>query len=416
MTETPRVILLTIPSACYDRGLLEGVTTYAQIHGPWIFYLAGDHPDLPIPASDSLSGGSFESKRLPPSKFNRLMPDFDRLDATGIIGRIQGPEIAERLIATGLPIVGGIALSQAEITRLQLRSKVSEIVADANAIGAMVAEHFLERGFWNYAYCGYIGRDWSGNRLVGYSTRLAEAGFAPLAYQPAKTEHGLSWKEEMPHVADWLKSLPRPVAVMTCNDKRGRQILEACFLCGLRVPEDVAVVGVDNDHLFGNLSNPPLSSVALNLSKAGYQAADLLDQLTRGKVRKQQQIVIDPLWVVARGSSDIIATDDKPLAAALRFIREHAKEPIKVTDVAQEAGISRRGLELRFQNLLRKSIHDEIMRVRLEHAKQLLVETNLSVERIAQLTSFCSLSHLGCAFRLEIGMTPAQYRKSKCIS
>jgi LacI family transcriptional regulator len=235
-------------------------------------------------------------------------------------------------------------------------------------------------------------------------------------YHPGKYRGSLAWKQELPLVMSWLKSLPRPVAVMACNDKRGRQILEACLLCGLKVPEEVAVVGVDNDLLFGNLSNPPLSSVALNLGKAGFEAAALLDKLMRGTVRKPGKIVIEPLWVVARRSSDFIATDDPHVVMALRFIRDHAKEAIDVGDVVREAGISRRSLEIRFQTILKRSIRAEIQRVRIGFAKQLLVETNLSVERIALLTGFCSLSHLGSTFRLETGMTPAQYRRGVCIS
>ncbi len=393
MSETPRVVLMVIPSSAYDRGLLEGITSYAQIHGPWVFLLSGDHPDLPIPASDSLSGDLSEEEHRSSGKVAAATPSFERLNATGLIGRISNPLTAKRLLSAGLPAVASFALANADIERLLLRSKASEIVADAARTGQFAAEHFLDRGFWNYAFCGYEGRAWVERRLEGFAERR------------------LVWKQEVPRVVAWLKSLPRPVAVMACNDKRGRQVIEACLLAGLKVPEEVAVVGVDNDHLFGNLSNPPLSSVALNLSKAGYQAAELLDQLMRGAVRKPRQIVIEPLWVVPRRSSDVIAVDDPHLAIALHFIREHAKETIGVDDVVEQAGISRRGLEIRFHNVLRRSIRGEIQRVRLAQVRQLLTETNLSVDRIAQLTSFCSVSHLGGVFRHEFGATPAQFRR-----
>jgi LacI family transcriptional regulator len=411
MSEMPRVILMMIPSSYYDRGLLEGITSYAQIHGPWIFFLSGDHPDLPIPASDSLTGELAGHEYQTSGKSAAAIPNFARLNATGIIGRIQSRPTARKLLSAGLPVVGSLALSDADIASLLLRSKVSEILVDAAKTGQLAAEHFLDRGFWNYAFCGYQGRGWVDRRLQGFAERLRTASFAPEVYQPGKVRGLLTWKTEMPLVTSWLKSLPRPVAVMACNDKRGRQVIEACLFCGLKVPEDVAVVGVDNDHLFGNLTNPPLSSVALNLSKAGYQAAELLDQLMRGTVRKPREIVIEPLWVVPRRSSDVIAIDDPPLATALRFIREHAKELIGVDDVVEEAGVSRRGLEIRFQKVLRRSIHAEIQRVRLGHVRQLLTETSLSVDRIAQLTGFCSVSHVGGVFRHEFGVTPAQFRR-----
>jgi LacI family transcriptional regulator len=416
MSETPRVILLMIPSSWYDRGLLEGITSYSQLHGRWMFYLSGDHPELPIPVSDSFSGEFTEQYFLPSGGSKTRLPSFERLKVTGLIGRIQSYEMAKKLISSRLPFVASVALSEADRERLHFRSKVSEIVSDAAKIGRLAAEHFLERGFWNYASCGYHGRAWSQKRLDGFSERLQEAGFVPHVYQLDRIKGSLSWKEEMPLVISWLKTLPRPVALMACNDKRGRQVLDACLFSGLKVPEDVAVVGVDNDHLFGNLSNPPLSSVALNLSKAGYEAAELLDLMMQGKETKPRQIVIEPLWVVSRHSSDVIAVKDPHVAVALRFIREHAREAIGVNSVVHQTGISRRGLEIRFQTILGKSIREEIQRVRLGYAKQLLIETNLSVERIALLTGFCSLSHLGSTFRLATGMTPAQYRRNMCIS
>ena len=411
MSETPRVILMMIPSSAYDRGLLEGITSYAQIHGPWVFLLSGDHPDLPIPASDSLSGDLSGQEYQTGGKTVAPIPNFERLNATGLIGRIQSHAVAKKLLAAGLPVVGMFALSDADIARLLLRSKVSEILVDGGKTGQLAAEHFLDRGFWNYAFCGYEGRAWVERRLEGFAERLAAAGFSPDVYRPTRIGQRLAWKQEMPRVMAWLKSLPRPVAVMACNDKRGRQIIEACLFCGLKVPEDVAVVGVNNDHLFGNLSNPPLSSVALNLNKAGYQTAELLDHLMRGTIRKPRQIAIEPLWVVPRRSSDVIAVDDPPLAIALHFVREHSKEAIGVDDVVREAGISRRGLEIRFQNVLRRSIRAEIQRVRLGHVRQLLTETSLSVEKIARLTGFCSVSHLAGVFRHEFRATPAQFRR-----
>ena len=277
--------------------------------------------------------------------------------------------------------------------------------------GSLAAEHFLERGFWNYAFCGFEGRVWSQHRQEGFVARLAEAGFSCQVYQPPRLKHGLSWKQELPMVTSWLKSLPRPVAMMACNDIRGRQVLEASLLSGLNVPEDVAVVGVDNDQFMCNLSNPPLSSVAVNLNQAGYQAAELLAGLMCGKVRRPQQIVAEALWVVPRRSSDVIATEDRHVAAALRFIRDHARESIGVDDVVRQSGISRRGLEIRFQKTLGRSIRGEIERTRLVLTKQLLVETNLPAEQIARLAGFCGLSYLSGVFRREAGMTLTQFRR-----
>lgn len=416
MGETPRVMLLMIPSSGYDRGLLEGITRYAQIHGPWVFYLSGDHPDVPLPLSDSFSGEMPKRMYLPDTAARQLIPNLRRWGVTGVIGRIQGSEMANKLMSSPLPVIGSLILPERQIDRLDMKSKVSEILVDLAKSGELAAEHLLDRGFWNFAFCGYEGRVWSQRRLESFTERLRQSGFAPQVYQSAHPRRNRTWKQELPLVMEWLKSLPRPVGLMTCNDKRGRQVLEAAFLSGLNVPEDVAVVGVDNDHLFGNLSNPPLSSVALNLSKAGYQAAELLDRFIRGKVRKPQRILIEALWVVSRRSSDVIATDDRHVAVALRFIRDQARRPIGVGDVVQQAGISRRSLEIRFDRVLGRSIRAEIQRNRLMYSKQLLAETNLPLERIAQLAGFCSLSYFGSVFRVENGMTPAEFRRRICIT
>jgi LacI family transcriptional regulator len=409
MSETPRVILLMVPFAGYDRGLLEGIARYAHLHGPWVFYLSGDYPEVPMPFSDSVSGNFIGLEYLSSKASRKSLPNLRRWGAQGVIGRIHNSKILKMLLASGLPVIG-IDLPEGQLISCDLPPRVSEIRADSNRAGLLAAEHFLERGFWNFAFCGYEGRVWSQRRQEGFTQRLREAGFSCQVFQPVRYKHVLSWKQESSMVMTWLKSLPRPVAVMACNDIRGRQVLEASQLAGLEVPEDVALVGVDDDQFLCNLSNPPLSSVALNLSQAGYQAAELLDHLIQGTVQQPQRILVESLWVVARRSSNVIATEDRHLAAALRFIRDHARRSIGVDDVVRQAGVSRRGLEIRFRHVLGRSIRDEILRVRLAFTKQLLAETNLSAERIAELAGFCNSPYLSNVFRRETGMTLTQFR------
>jgi len=214
-------------------------------------------------------------------------------------------------------------------------------------------------------------------------------------------------------VGAWLKALPKPVAIMACNDIRGRQVLEASLAQGLNVPDDAAVVGVDDDPLVCNLSNPPLSSVALNLEQAGFRAAEHLDCLMAGRTTQSRQILVEPLWVVRRRSTDVMATEDRHVAAALRFIRDHARQPIGVQDVAEHAGTSRRSLEIRFRRVTGRSVRGEIERSRLTHAKQLLLDTNLPVEKIAQLVGFGSLPYFSNVFRDRAGLTPAEFRRRR---
>jgi LacI family transcriptional regulator len=220
---------------------------------------------------------------------------------------------------------------------------------------------------------------------------------------------------EQPRVIAWLKSLPKPVAVMACNDNRGRQILEAGHDANLEIPDELAVLGVDNDEMYCMLSNPPLSSVAMNLENAGYQAAEYLDTLMDDPKLPPRQIPVEARWVVSRRSTDVFAIEDPHVAAALRFIRSHSQNAIDNDDVVSQTGISRRGLEIRFLKSLGRSIRQEIQRVRLAQTKHLLAETNLSAEKIAQLAGFNSLAYLSNVFRREEGITLTHFRRQNTL-
>lgn len=407
MSATPRVVLLMVPYAGYDRGLLDGIARYAQLHGPWVFFLSGEHPQLSLPASEWLSGKYSTLQYVSRNLAHSPLPDLRRWGATGVIGRLQTASTYRRIRAAQLPLVAVDVWT--DNVRLDQAHPESEIRADSVQAGRLAAEHFLERGFRRFGFCGYRGRPWSFERQQGFTERLQEAGFDCNIYEPRQWLRAPAWDREQSMVLRWLKSLPRPVAVMACNDIRGRQVLETCLLAGLRVPDEVAVVGADDDSLFCSLSNPPLSSVAFNLEKAGYRGAELLDGMMNGHSVPPANITVECLWVVPRRSTDAVALEDRHVVSALRFIRDNAKYPISVADVVTQAGVSRRALEIRFQRTLGRSIRGEIQRVRLEKTQRLLVETNLPAERVAELAGFSSLSYLSNIFRREMGMTLRQY-------
>lgn len=412
MSAAPRVVLLTIPFTGFDRGLVEGVARYAQLHGPWVFYLSGDHPGVPTPVPDSHSGVFRWSPAAARTEVATPFPDLRRWNATGVIGRIQSPVIARKILASGLPAIA-IDLSQEQLAQDNALSRISEIRAGSHEAGRMAAEHFLERGFRSFAFCGYEGRIWSQQRQEGFAARLGESGFSCSVYEPPRQKKAKTWQPEQATIAGWLKGLARPVAVMACNDIRGRQVLEAALLDNLNVPDDVAVVGVDDDPLICNLTNPPLSSVVFNLGETGYQAAEHLDRLMSGASAEPRRIVIEPLWVARRRSTDVIASEDQHVSAALRFIRDNARHAIDVGDVVVHSGVSRRGLEIRFRQLLGRSVREEIERSRLAYAKQLLRETNLPAERIAHLVGFESLPYFSNVFHRKVGLTPVEYRQRR---
>jgi LacI family transcriptional regulator len=336
------------------------------------------------------------------------------LRATGFIGRVQSPQIEKTLLKSRLPVVA-LDLSEEQLTSPELMSRVSEIIPNSHKAGRLAAEHFLDRGFRQFAFCGYAKRIWSRHRQEGFCERLAEAGFQCNVYQSRTSKTHLPWDEEQPAVTMWLKSLNKPVGLVACNDLRGRQVLEVCALKGLRVPDEVAVLGVDDDHLLCELANPSLSSVALNGEQAGYQAAELLEGLMAGRIAKPQRIEADALWIVNRRSTDVVAVDDPEVSEALRFIRDNSRQPIGVNDVVNQVTLSRRGLEIRFQRALNRSIHDEIAHVRIERTKKFLVETTMPLWKIAELTGFDSLSYMSRMFHGKVGKTLAQYRRDHSV-
>jgi LacI family transcriptional regulator len=219
------------------------------------------------------------------------------------------------------------------------------------------------------------------------------------------------WDLEIEHIGKWLNDLPKPIGIMACNDARALHLLNACHQTGILVPEEVAVVGVDNEEIFCELCNPALSSVAPDAKRIGYQAAELLDQLMSGQSPPSRRILIDPLHVVTRRSSDTLAIKDRSVATALRFINEQALHGCTVTNVVNFVRVSRSFLERRFRQYLKRSPQAEIRRVQVSRIKQLLTETDFTLERISELSGFEHPEYMSVVFKRLIGQTPGQYRK-----
>jgi LacI family transcriptional regulator len=410
MPETPRVVLLMSPAPGYDRGVFRGIARYAQHYGPWRFLpfweQRGMEKALPLQIdlkTHRQNRGAGKSKSIAEA--------LRQLEATGVIGRFLSPEVVEAIFALNMPTIG-MDLSDEQLAESRFIERVSEIRPDAQKVGRMAAEHLLERGFRRFAFCGHPkAPNWSRMRGKGFQDRLLESGFSCENYDPPQSRSAILWNRESSYVIDWLQSLQKPVGVMACNDIRGRQVIDACSLAVIHVPNDVAVIGADEDLLLSELSYPPLSSVALNGEQGGYQAAELLHQMMTGQIKKPQRILVDPLWVVPRLSTDVLAVEDRDVASAVRFIRENARCPLQISEVVKHLSISRRSLEIRFHRSLGWSIREEIERVRIEFAKQLLAETDLPLWKIAENAGFSSKDHLNKAFSRVTKSSLAKYRR-----
>lgn len=389
----PQVALLLETSTEYGRGLLRGILRYSRLHGPWSLHVAPGHVDQVLPKAKSWGG-------------------------TGIIARIRSYEMEKVIRSTRLPFV---ASSLKESRSARAWNKFGEIRTDSEAIARMGAAHLLEIGLRRFAFCGFANCDWSILREKAFLQFARDGGYPCSAHRIALSNwmqraHWIeSWQHEQPVMVQWIQSLPKPVGLMACNDVCGREVLQACAFAGLQVPDQVSVVGVDNDEMMCELSNPTLSSVALDVEKAGYNAAQLLDGLMRGQPASGQIVWVRPTHVVIRRSSDAIVQEDALVGGALQFIREHARRSISVGDITDELKVSRRTLERRFLGATGRTLLFEIMRCRLQRAKLILLETNLPCHKVAEEAGFGSLKTFNRCFGFHEGRTPKNFRRQSKI-
>jgi LacI family transcriptional regulator len=366
----------------YGREILRGVTQFVRESGPWTVFL--EQRSLLDPAP----------------------PWIRDWDGDGIITRLS-PELAEVILKTGIPTV--------DLDDQTPSFCCPNVQSDHEAIGAMAAGHLLERKFSRFAYFGYPQFEWSRRRRDGFRDTVRAAGGAYEEYRMAQDVswgHQLpSWEAEIDSVSRWIVDLPKPLGLMACNDFLGVQAIDACRRANVAIPEEVAVIGVDNETLACELAYPPLSSVVPDCQRIGYEAAELLDRLMKGENPSAPRRDLLPLGIAVRQSTDTMAIDDPVVAEALRFIREHACDGIHIEDVLEHTATSRSVLQRRFRKAVRWTIHDAIASVRLQRVKQLLVETDLSLPDIAERAGFVHAEYLSVAFRQAFGSTPGAYRR-----
>jgi len=382
MPDTRKVVLLINPSREHTRGILSGIAKYARLHSSWTFYRPLEYREP-----------RFRQKLL--SVLKALHPD-------GIL--MREPPHADDIIKMGVPVLS-FPYKRESIPG------IANVVTDHIAVGQMAAKHLLKRGFRHFAYCGFDDWWWSQRRREGFRQRIEAADLSVHMYGLPQAKSKRTWSKEIVAIADWLKGLPKPVGLMASNDDRAELVIEACKMADLSVPDEVAVLGVDNDRTVCELSSPALSSVALNLGKAGYDAASLLERMMAAGPKATETAYIKPIRVVTRLSTDVLAVDDPDVAAALRYIRGHAKRSTSVAAVVANCGASRRVLEKRFRGILGHTIHDEISRVRTELVTAMLTETQMPISEIARELDFPDVAHLSRYFRRATGLSPLQYRK-----
>ncbi len=387
MKKNARILLQINSSRIYGRSLFKGIINYAKNHTNWLFW-----HEIPYYLGKTNSQTRFK-------KIKAWKPD-------GII--IREAHTIEQLFALKKPtIVCPNVIVQPNLKKQM--SKYPGILTDCGEIGKMAAAYFLEKGYKNFAFTGYKKSKWSALREQSFCESIEKAGLNTFTLS---TPANWSTDQAKGHLSQWLKELPKPVAVMACNDDRGLEVIETCKSIKLHVPEEVAVLGVDNDVIVCEMANPTLSSIVINAEKAGYDAAKLLHQMISKEAPKQpEDILVLPQYVQNRQSTDITAIDDTDVAQALNFIRNNVHQNLQVNDVVNSACLSRRNLELKFRRTIGRSIHFEIRRMRAESISRMLLETNLPIYQIALEFGFNDPVNIARFFRKEMGLSLHEYRK-----
>jgi LacI family transcriptional regulator len=380
MTPLLHIGLVFDYNLAYPRGVLRGVKRFAETRPHWIL--------VPL-----------DTERLTGRALQAVRPD-------ALIALVISEALAEALRAPGCPVVN--------VASVLADEPFPRVGVNHRQVGELAARHLRERGFRHFGFVGHPNHSYSTEREAGFRRGLAPGTHSLACYHerpaPSYRQRGrlLVLNEGLKR---WLMALPKPAGVFACHDVWGLQVVEACRVTGLWVPEEVAVIGVDNDDLLCELARPSLSSIVVPAERIGYEAAALLERLLQGAKAPRKPHLIPPAGVVTRQSSDVLAGADAEVTAAARFIRDHAHQLLSVEDVLRAVPVSRRSLERRFRALLERGLGEEIRRVHLERAKDLLATTALSIAEVAEQSGFASVHYLSRVFRRETGITPTAHRR-----
>ncbi len=375
-----RVAVLVDTSTTWGRAVLRGINTYSIKHGHWEIFVE--------------ARGLEERLRVPPG-----------WRGDGVIARVGNDQMAAELRALKIPVVNvsAIAFKGAPFPR---------VTTDLEASAKLAAHHFLERGFQHFAYFGLIGLGYVTTHRNVFAEVVGSRGgsFATLAVRPIAGAEP-DWRLDLASLGGWIKGLPKPVAILCWNASSAREVVFACHETGLLVPEEVAVLSQADDEALCETSLVPISGIAVSGEGIGHHAAELLARRLAGPGKVAATTLVAPLGIVTRQSTDTLAVRDASVVKALSFLRQNSGNPLCVDDIARHAGVSRRVLERRFVEILRRTPADEIRRVHLDRSVRLLLETDLPMTQVAAMAGFSSQAYFSDIFRRQMGESPLQYRK-----
>lgn len=374
-----RVALIVETSLASGRGILRGIGRYAHESDRWsLFHVARG---LREATPDWLSSWSGD----------------------GVIARVHSPELTSLLASLELPVV--------DVLGVVPDAPFPRVHVDEGAIASEAFSHFRERGFNHFAFYGISDENWSPRRRDSF---LAASGGQASVFEAPHEEDQASI-ESMSRLRVWLRNLPKPCSILVASDNRGLILLETCRSEGILVPEELAVLGVDNDQTLCEISSPPLSSIRAGHDRVGYEAARLLDQMMNGASREKiaDPILVPPTGTVIRGSSDTLAIGDPVVARGISYMREHLGESLTNERIAKACGVSRTLFQQRFRAAMNQSVREHLIGMRLRRAKLLVESSQLTLADIAERCGFRHQEYLGEVFRRHFGVSPGRLRRSR---
>ncbi|MDO4583985.1 MAG: DNA-binding transcriptional regulator [Planctomycetia bacterium] len=374
------------------RGIFRGILLYEKVHGPWNIHLASEHHYL---EEDSNSPNVLVRANA--------VPD-------GIIAWGNHEPIAQKLlqaIHAGTPVI--LINPWEEYNAIPEFHTCGRISCDSYRVGEAAAEFYLERNYRNFAFVGARKKViWSRRRGEGFVQTLTEKGYTVPVYEPANEK--ISQKQDEIRLGKWLRKLPPKTGLFAAMDPRGKQVIDLCHRWGIRVPQEISVLGVDNDEFLCQMTTPALSSIHLHLEKAGYHAAEMLHRRMRNLPLEQKTYWYGVQRIEARASTEWVVVEHPLVAEALTFIRNHCSELITINDIARQFDVSRRTLEKTFRAELGRTIFQEILRQRLQKLSRLLAETDIPLSELSSICGFASDSYMGKVFKKIYGSTLLEYR------
>ena len=379
-----RVLIISDFTESFTHKLLAGIVDYSRRKEQWIV------------------------RRMPPEYKTKIgiqgvIRVAKEWDVDAVIGQFDPTDDIGLFAENGI-----VAIAQDYKKKF---TTIPNVTGDYLGTGRMAAKFFLERGFRNFGFFGFNDVCWSDERCEGFRREIEAAGFGDSFYAYRTQEIEMVWYYQRNRLREWLRMIPKPIAIMACDDNQGSNLIEACHGIGIKIPSEVSVMGVDNDEALCSLGSTTLSSIQMDIEEGGRQAAALVERLVADPSAAVDDVVLRPVKIVGRMSTAAFATEDQQILKALLFIHKNALKKISVSDVMAEAALSRRLLERRFKSVTGKTLYEYITDQKLKHFAEQLEDTDEQVINIALSMGENDTKSISRRFKQLYGCTPVEWRE-----